>query len=1047
VEAERRQVVVLFADMVGFSTFSQRFGEEAAFTLMQSLAQLMEGAVREQGGIVQGFTGDGVMAVFGAPVAFEDAPLRACRAALAILQRLTAAGGDLEARHGARPQVRIGINTGPAVFGPVRGADAGVTVLGDTVNVAARLQALAEPGSAVMSEETYRLVEGLVDASFAGEKEIKGRTGATRVYRLDAIRAGASRFDATLHRGLTTYVGRDQELERLERGLDTIAAGVQVIDIVGEPGIGKSRLLHEFRRQIVKERARILTGNCAPDGQQTPFRAFIEIVRGSLQLASGDEKAAITRKLDEGLQALGLRSPENLGLLLNLLGLEAPEGALTGLDGVLIGLRTRNLLRQLVQARSRLTPMIMVFEDLHWLDSASEELLASIIAIQEPLQLLILHTRRPEYAPSWSGRPRVTQLALEPLSARETSRIAQARLGVDQLPEALAKLIAAKAEGNALFAEEIASYLVERGAVRRSAGGLDFDPAAVAEALPESVQALLTSRVDRLAPADRSLLQVAAVIGRRFDPDLVIALSASEKHGEASFAAMEALDLVHRDEASGDYVFKHALVRDALYNGLLTGPRVALHLKVAEELERRGANRLFEIAETLAHHYAAAQSVDKAFAYLAMAGQKSLNVYAVPEAEQFYRQALAVFEAHSACADPPSVVQAVVRLLETLMLKCAYREAGQVAVKFMPFVKQAGETPDLVTAYYYQALSLVQNFDLREAHALMVEALAVAERLGDGRARAYARGGLLQCRTRLGLDSLDAADRMKAQLMDESLRFGDNFIRNASYFFASWDYIYRGLVKEAREIAMRLIASGEERNDPRAIGFANWILGWIDMVGGAPEAAIAQADDCLRVAIAPFDRLQGAIIKAVCAILLGRAREGLAEIEALNAQLEQLGALYVVLDVPRGAALIALGRISEGIDVIEKSIAQCDAAGDHTYAAFGRILLAEIYIQILSGGQKPSAAVVLKNFWILVGAKLFGARRARALLQEAASHKQLSERGVIIARINFNLGVLAAMNKKRENAKGCFERARVAADSQGDDVLLRRIDAAMAELG
>ena len=206
------------------------------------------------------------------------------------------------------------------------------------------------------------------------------------------------------------------------------------------------------------------------------------------------------------------------GLLLNLLGLKPPEGALEGLDGVLIGLRTRELLQRLTLARGRLTPMILVFEDLHWLDSASEDLLAKIVAIDEPLQLMILHTRRPEYSPPWAGRPRVTLLRMDPLSARETARIAEARLGVDHLPEALAKLIAAKAEGNALFAEEIASFLVERGIVRRSAAGLEFDQAGAAAALPESVQSLLASRVDRLATADRNLLQAAAVIGRRFRP-------------------------------------------------------------------------------------------------------------------------------------------------------------------------------------------------------------------------------------------------------------------------------------------------------------------------------------------------------------------------------------------------------------------------------------------------------------------------------------------------------------------------------------------------
>ena len=184
-DAERRQVTVLFTDMVGFTSFSERSGEEAAYTLMRSLSKLMDDAVREQGGIVQGFTGDGIMAVFGAPVAFEDAPLRACRAALSILQRLKTAGSDLEAQHGVRPQVRIGLNTGPAVVGSVQtGADAGVTVLGDTVNVAARFQALAEPDSACMTESTYRLVQGMVEAGFAGEYQIKGKSEPQKVYRL-----------------------------------------------------------------------------------------------------------------------------------------------------------------------------------------------------------------------------------------------------------------------------------------------------------------------------------------------------------------------------------------------------------------------------------------------------------------------------------------------------------------------------------------------------------------------------------------------------------------------------------------------------------------------------------------------------------------------------------------------------------------------------------------------------------------------------------------------------------------------------------------------
>ena len=349
-----------------------------------------------------------------------------------------------------------------------------------------------------------------------------------------------------------------------------MGSGVQIVDIVGEPGIGKTRLLHEFRAHAAQRRVWMLAGLCAPDGQQTPFSVFIDIVRSDFRVALGDEAATVESKLGEGLRGFGLSSEQNLGLLLNLLGREAPKGALSGLDGVLIGIRTRDLLVRIVRARSRQAPLILLLEDIHWLDSASEALLGNLVAIDETLPLLILHTRRPTYAPPWAGSARVIRLALDPLSARETFRLAQARLGVDQLPEALGALIAAKAEGNALFAEEIVSFLLERGVVTRTAAGITFDRSAVTTTLPHSIQSILASRVDQLPREARALLQTAAVIGRRFDPDLVQALTDGRSQQESSFAAMEAQDLIRRDEPTGDYAFKHGLVRDAIYDGLLS---------------------------------------------------------------------------------------------------------------------------------------------------------------------------------------------------------------------------------------------------------------------------------------------------------------------------------------------------------------------------------------------------------------------------------------------------------------------------------------------
>jgi hypothetical protein len=280
----------------------------------------------------------------------------------------------------------------------------------------------------------------------------------------------------------------------------------------------------------------------------------------------------------------------------------------------------------------------------------------------------------------------------------------------------------------------------------------------------------------------------------------------------------------------------------------------------------------------------------------------------------------------------------------------------------------------------------------------------------------------------------------------DSLSLRDNHIHNWSYYSIALDYMYRGLYNEGQEIATRLIASGEERKDPRAIGFANIILGWINILSDLPEAAIANADECLRVAITPFDRLNGAMIKAVSSIIHGRAREGLGEMDKLIPEFEELGLLYAIQHGPRGVAMAMLGRISEGIDVVKQQIARLDSAGDRTVAAWTRITLAEIYIQILSGKDRPPAVVILKNFWTIVDTMIFGVRRARALLREAEADKQLSERGVIFARINLNLGMLSAMKNKRDEARRYLEKARFAAERQNADKLRQKIEAALAEL-
>jgi AAA ATPase domain/Adenylate and Guanylate cyclase catalytic domain len=407
-----------------------------------------------------------------------------------------------------RPQLRMSINSGLVVFGQVtEGEAASVTAHGDVVNLGSRMLAVAEPGTILVGEETQRLVEGMVESRPAGTFQFKGKAEPQSAYRLLAMREAATRFAVARRRGLTEYVNRENERHLLDAKLRQFSS-ISVVDIAGEPGIGKSRLLHEFRSRLKGEPVAVLSGTCSPDGKQVPLRPFIEVVHRAFRLGGYERHATLCARLHAGLSRFGLDSRQNCDLLLHLLGVET-LGALHGLDGTLVGILLRELLLQLLNELCSLSKVVLLLEDLHWIDNASEELLMRIIDRNDPLPLLVVHTRRPEYRPPWYGWPNVVPLDLGPLSNDETLRIVSTRLGIAQVPQPLGPFIAQKAEGNALFAEEITSLLVERGNVRLTDSGLTYHTVTVATAIPASLQLLIMTRVDRLPAGDRLLLQAA----------------------------------------------------------------------------------------------------------------------------------------------------------------------------------------------------------------------------------------------------------------------------------------------------------------------------------------------------------------------------------------------------------------------------------------------------------------------------------------------------------------------------------------------------------
>ena len=1048
-EAERRQITVLFADMVGFTAFSDRAGEEAAFALMGSLRPLMDDAVREQGGVVQTHTGDGIMAVFGAPAAFEDAPLYACRAGLSILQRLQTASNELEVKHGIRPQLRIGINTGLAVFGTLgSGMDAVATVTGDTVNFASRLQALATPGSVCISEATYRLLQGRVEASFAGEQQIKGKAKPQKVYRLDAIRHGAGRFDASISRGLTPFVGRERELEVLERRLTEARSHLCVVDIVAEPGMGKSRLLHEFRQRIGKDRAFVLRGSCSSETQQTPFFPFTGVVRGEFRISAGEAEKDVAQKLKMGLKALGLHSVRNLGLLLNLLGLRVPDGALTGLNDVLIGLRTRELLQQLLEARCLLSPVVMIIEDLHWIDSASEEVLGKIVNSERELPLLVLHTRRPEYAPTWLDHTFTIKLALDPLSTSEICRLVQARLATGDLPESLVRQLVDKAEGNPLFAEEIVSFLTERSILHVSRGTLDFDPNAVAAALPASVHSLLSARVDRLAPKDRALLQAASVIGRVFDPELLTVVT-GETDVDARLAAIETLDLVRLDGKSGDYAFKHALVRDALYQSLLTDRRKALHLKTADEIERRRGNRLAEVSEDLAYHYSQTDHDEKAFTYLCMAGSKSLGVYSLDEAATHLNAALALLDNNVDCASDDQVAEFLVSYAMLSNLNEQIDNMIRVIARHLARVDRLRDDQRAVLIRHQYVFALIWGARYREAASMQEETSPIADRLGDSRSKAYSLAGEIFVSTMIEPKPFADFEKLKSDAIQAASDTTDSYIQSWIRFVIGWQEFHRGRITHARDMAQELMQVGRTLGDPRSTGLGLALLTIIAMVFDSYAEALDYSEQALAVAVTPIDRNIARVGKGVALVLLRQTEEGAKILDEERRRCVVDGDLYVfaATDGVIGVCKVLQGGLSDGIRLLEEAILKREREDYPLMSVWYRFFLAEVYLQIVGGKEKLPFLSMIKNLPILLKVMVTGSSRIRALMAHVLESPHIDPAGHNVGQAQMILGLLFKIKKKRALALQHLNEAKRILSQFGPSPMLARLDAALTELG
>jgi class 3 adenylate cyclase/tetratricopeptide (TPR) repeat protein len=635
---------VLFVDAVDSTSLAERLGEEEMYALMQRCLARMTETVHRFEGHVAHFAGDGGMAIFGAPIAHEDSARQAVAAALQMQRALQDCSAEVQDRHGIDCLFRVGLNTGPVVVGTISDdLTMDFTAVGDTVNLAARMQQLADPGAVLVSEHTHRVVGDFFECEPLGALVAKGKAEPVNAYRVAREKPSRTRLEVASQRGLAAFVGRSGELAALETYVRQARHGHgQVVLLSGEAGMGKSRLLLEFRRRLAGQPVTWLEGHCISYGKDISYLPMIELVKRVVGVEEGDGDARIIERVDEATAAWGLTGQAAVPYLKFLLAVDPGDPAVLTMDPRKRRPEILDALRALVVEQAARQPLVVVVEDLHWVDEMSRGALAALVDVVAAAPVLLVLTYRPGYEHGLGERTYVTRLSLGHLTDEESGALAADVLRATALPEALERLITSKAEGNPFYVEEETKSLLEMGLLVETNGSFALVRPVEEIRIPDTIQEVILSRIDRLEHRARQAIQLASVIGREFTVRLLDRISDIETRLDDALSELKALELIYEKLFSPElaYMFKHALTHDVAYSTLLHERRRALHRVVGAAIEELYADRLPEQYEALAHHYSEAQDWEKALDYLTKAGDKAAAAYANQDALAFYGRGL-----------------------------------------------------------------------------------------------------------------------------------------------------------------------------------------------------------------------------------------------------------------------------------------------------------------------------------------------------------------------------------------------------------------------
>jgi class 3 adenylate cyclase/tetratricopeptide (TPR) repeat protein len=969
-EGQRRHATVLFADVAGFTALSERLDPESVHALMDGCVAILAEGIGRYGGTITHYAGDGTMALFGAPAAQEDHAARAAHAALDLQAALAGYGAQVERRLGVPFRMRIGLNTGLVVVGHL-GDDQrmATTALGDAVNLAARLEQIADPGEICASESTRRQAGDAFDWAELGEQYLRGKSAPVAVHRLLGRGRTQARRRLPERAGLTPLVGRDAELGVLTEAWASVLDGRgRVVSIVGEAGLGKSRLLLEFTRHLGAGDARLVEGTCFTYGEDTSFLPFLRIVRELCGVGEGDPEPAAKEAIAARLDRVGLPSEITAPYLHNLLSYSVDDEVFPYLTPELVRRRTGSALRALLAAEAREQPLAVVIEDVHWIDRATEEVIGEMVDELAERRILLALAYRPEYLNQWRLRPHhdevhlhplpaaggsemvrsilakpyAANVALQPLTADQTLAVAQRILGEDAISPELEQLIVDRTEGNPLFVEELTQTLLEGGAVARRDGAFRLSRPADQLEIPPSLQAVLLARIDRLPGDVRATLRLAATIGRVFSPQVLAAAAPRGATVPAHLDRLQELDFVHRvgPGASGDYSFKHVLTQESVYSTLVARSRAACHAAVGRAHEQLEPDRLEENAELLARHFDEAGDAERAVAYLVMANRKAARSNAVAEAYGRLQRALELLER---LPDTQEHRATSVRLLcdnvLVFQLLFRYEECYRRLQEALPVA--AAMSPELEGMVLTRLAHMEWAFcDLPSARANAARAVTIWQ--SENRPQELAYAWQIVGWVHLVAGELDEVPRAE-HLTLEALERGFNLRWQVwTLSFASMGNAWTGRFQEAVERGDRALSVAEEYDDASLVCFAAWVLALAHACRGDLATALELGRRSIDVAPTPSDKSWAGATYAWILARAGSHDEAIAILEEAVVANRSVRFIWSeVMATYLAEAYLLAGRPGDALATLDEVSAYCAEHGMAFFAAVAERLRGE----------------------------------------------------------------------------------------------------------